>query len=415
MENTGWPVLAGVTVGVYILLGLLVFLRRNRQEITCRSPWLLLISHLGNMCEQVILMLQLSDLFDHDKKYRSDSIAIFFHFLYYFPYLLRGYRLHFVFHTELGRRPHEDAYFLQHLQRSKQTWLLKVLFCLMLPLAVLVVLMDTVLKVGQDEPHRRHTDADYSFDSIYSAVQFAEEMLFILMIYSLRHVNRDYSMNRELLVVCCLWYFNSVFSLRSRYISFWWYELIGRNIIIMCVSVLYPLIKSYQLPALNTGLTLAALHSLPIILENELSFSYFESFLRSKNCGVALHPSNEEAMEAAGQTVLHLYMMCIIRKTCPSECPSETLLNDLQSFKALYELLPSELMQRVERDLDGDDGGSKGLLAVEAFLMELLRTFYFPMFQRSALFGCLCRDVEQAELRTYRLAAASFIHEEGLK
>jgi len=416
MESTGWPVLVGVTAGVYALVGLLVFLRRNRQEIACRSVWLLLLSHLGNMCQQVILMLQLSQVLAHSNlMHWSGAVAIFFQFLYYFPYLLRGYRLYFVFHTELGRRPQEDAYFLQHLKRSKQTWLLKVLFCLMLPIAVLVVLLGTVLSADQEEPHEHTSNTHYRFDSIYTAVQFVEEILFILMIYSLRHVSKDYSMNRELLIVCFLWYFNSVFSLRSKYMQFWWYELLIRNTIIMCVSVLYPLIKSYKQPALNTGLTLAALHSLPIVLENELSFSYFETFLRSKNCGVAQHPSNEEAMEAAGQTVLHLYMMCKVHKICPSDYPSETLLNDLQAFKALYELLPTEMMQRVERDLDGDDGGSEGLLAVEGFLMELLRTFYFPMFQRSALFGCLCREVEQAELRTYRLEAASFIHEEGLK
>jgi hypothetical protein len=72
-------------------------------------------------------------------------------------------------------------------------------------------------------------------------------------------------------------------------------------------------------------------------------------------------------------------------------------------------------MQRVAKDLDGDDGWSEGLMAAEMFLFELLRTFYFPMVQRSVLFGCLCKEVEQAELRGYRLGAASFIHEEGLK
>ena len=413
MVRTACLALAGVTAGVYLLIGILMLLRRNRREISSKSPWLLFFSHIGNMCEQVVLLLQLSEWLNHGNKNWSDSVAIFFHFLYYFPYLLRGYRLHFVFYTELGRRPQEEAYFLRHLKRSKQTMLLKILFCLMLPIAILAILLVFFGHMKEDGPHKDHQE--YTFDSIYIAVQFLEDILFILMIYALRHVSKDYSMTRELLIVCFLWYFNSVFSLRCEYLGFWWYELLARNVVIMCVSVLYPLIKSYYQPSLNDDMTLEALYMLPLVLEHEVSFTYFEAYLRSKNTGLNLRPTNEEAMQAAGLTVLHLYMTCKVHKHNPSDSPAETLLADFQSFKAQYELLPAELMQGVEQDLAGDEGCSEGLIAAETFLFELLRTFYFPMFQRSVLFGCLCKEVEQAELRGYRLGATSFIHEAGLK
>jgi hypothetical protein len=413
MDSTTCLALAGVTAGVYLLIGILVLVRRNRKEISSKSPWLLLFSHIGNMCEQVVLLLQISGWLNHGNRRWSDSIAVFFHFLYYFPYLLRGYRLHFVFYTELGRRPQEEAYFLTHLKRSKQTWLLRTLFLLMFPIAILSVLLAFFGHMDEDGPQNNHLE--YSFDSVYIAVQFTEDILFILMIYALRHVSKDYSMTRELLIVCFLWYFNSVFSLRYEYLGFWFYELLARNVVIMCVSVLYPLIKSYHQPSLNDNMTLEALYMLPLVLEHEVSLTYFEAYLRSKNTGLNLRPTNEEAMEAAGLTVLNLYMTCKVHKHTPSDYPAATLLADFQSFKAQYELLPTELMQRVAKDLDGDDGWSEGLMAAEMFLFELLRTFYFPMFQRSVLFGCLCKEVEQAELRGYRLGAASFIHEEGLK
>lgn len=413
MEHTACLALAGATAGVYLLIGILVLIRRNRKEISSKSPWLLLCSHVGNMCEQVVLLLQLSDLLDYGNKRWSDSVAIFFHFLYYFPYLLRGYRLHFVFYTELGRRPQEEAYFLTHLKRSKQTWLLKVLFFLMLPIAILAALLAAFANLNKNGPHKYHKD--YSFESIYIAVQFLEDILFITMMYSLRHVSKDYSMTRELLIVCFLWYLNSVFSLRYEYYGFWWYELLTRNVVIMCVSVLYPLIKSYHQPSLNDNMTLEALYVLPLVLEHEVSFTYFEAYLRSKNTGLNLRPTNEEAMEAAGLTVLHLYMSCKVHKHNPNDYSPETLLADFQSFKAQYELLPTDLMQEVEQDLTGEEGRLEGLTAAETFLFELLRTFYFPMFQRSMLFGCLCKEVEQAELRGYRLGAASFIHEEEVK
>ena len=400
-----WLILVALTAAVFLLVGILLFIRRNRREISIRSPWLLLCSHIGNMCEQISLLLKLSGHLPKHNMHWSNAIGIIFHFLYYFPYLLRGYRLHFVFYSQLDHMPANDAYFLQHIRQSQQIWLVVILVCIMLPLSILVVVTQVELDLGSYSP------SSYTFESVYIGVLFTEELIFVLMIYSLRHVEKEYGMNRELVIVCVLWFFNSGFSLRSK-IWFWDTELLVRNFVIMCVSVLYPLIKSYRQPEMKETLTLSTLYSVPLVLQNELSFEYFESFLQSKNYSLCAHPTKEEAMESAGYTVLNLYMMCKVYIHSTTACPAEQLLGELDAFQGGYSLLPEELVQVARKELREKEGNLEGANALQSFLYELLRTFYFPMFQRSPLFGALCKEVEQAEFRSRR---AIFLSDSVLK
>jgi len=384
-----------VQLGGYTLLAFLLLLRRHRKEISSRSPWLLTCSHIGNAIQGASFLIQL-----HGSPSQAQAVAIpqiSSHFLFYFPYVLRGYRLYFVFHSSLGDTQQGHKYFLRHLRRSRQVWLLGVLALLMLPIVLLCTALAVIDRWGIGL--YSHENEQYGlFAVIYIAEAFVEQMVLLGGIYALRHVDKDYSMSRELLFVSILWYFNLIFSY-FNYNKFWTYEVFIRNTLIMCVSVLFPLLQSYRRPAMKEALTLQALRALPVVLENQLPYEYFQQFLRMRAAKTPTTVRDTE-LELAGDTVLNLYCRCTVYKDAPSLLEAEETVQDLHSFCEEFSIMPYEIVQEI--DLKGRGVTGDLLIPAENFLWELLESHYFPLFQRSALFSILCRFVEQLELQAGR-------------
>lgn len=389
-----------VQLGGYALLATLLLLRRHRKEVSSRSPWLLTCSHIGNAIQGATFLVQLLGTVSKAQAVAIPQISS--HFLFYLPYVLRGYRLYFVFHSDREESQQGQKYFLRHLQRSRQVWLIGLLAVLMLP----VVLLCTALALLDrwDVSLYRHEDDQFGlFAVVYIAVTFVEEMVLVGGIYALRHVDRDYSMSQELLFVCLLWYFNMIFSYFTHFL-FWTCEVFARNTLIMCVSVLFPLLQSYRRPAMKEALTLESLRALPVVLENPLPHEYFQQFLRMKSPKTPLTVLDTE-LELAGDTVLELYCRCAVYRDAPSALAAETAVQDLHSFCEEFSILPYEILQEI--DLKGRGTACNLLMPAENFLWGLLESHYFPLFQRSTLFRTLCRFVEQSELRAGRVNSTS--------
>lgn len=49
------------------------------------------------------------------------------------------------------------------------------------------------------------TEHDYNTETVYLAVLFVEEMALVLSVFQLRNVNDDFSMTKELTIICFLW------------------------------------------------------------------------------------------------------------------------------------------------------------------------------------------------------------------
>ncbi len=388
-------------LGFYTLLAVILLLRRHRKEISCRSPWLLACSHAGNAIQGASFLVQL--LGNTEQAQIVAIPQIMSHFLFYFPYILRGYRLYFVFYSDLGESNKGHNYFLRHLKRSRQVWLLGLLAVLMVP----VVLMCTALAMLDRLEFKANVyskeDGFGWFALVYIAVAFIEQIVLIIVIYALRHVDRDYSMSRELVFICVLWYFNLLFSYHTNLWN-WTYEVLARNTVIMCVSVLLPVIQSYKRPEMKETLTLQSLRALPVILENPLPHDYFQQFLRARSPKTPLTVLDTE-LELAGDTVLDLYLRCQIYQDRPSLSAAEETIQELHNFSEEFSILPSELLQQINLRSQGPT--SELLVPAENFLWELLETHYFPLFQQSVLFSSLCRFVEQSELRAGRVNSTS--------
>jgi hypothetical protein len=386
-------------LGFYTILAAILLLRRHRKEISSRSPWLLTCSHAGNAIQGASFLVQILGT-----SYQKQAVAIpqiFSHFLFYFPFILRGYRLYFVFYSDLGESNKGHNYFLRHLKRSRQVWLLGLLAVLMVPVVLLcaglVMLNRWETNVYNEE------EGPGLFALVYIAVTFAEQVVLVIGIYALRHVDRDYSMSRELVFICVLWYFNLLFSYHTN-LWYWTCEVLARNTVIMCVSVLLPVIQSYKRPEMKETLTLQSLRALPVILENPLPHDYFQQFLRTRSPKTPLTVLDSE-LELAGDTVLDLYLRCQIYQDRPSLSAAEETIQELHNFSEEFSILPSELLQQINLRSQGPT--SELLVPAENFLWELLETHYFPLFQQSVLFNSLCRFVEQSELRAGRVNSTS--------
>ena len=376
---------------LYGLTGCLLLVRRQRKQVSSRSPLLLFISHIGNYCEQFLLLGEVTGAILYSHPAILLAIQVFFHFLYFFPYLLRGYRLYFVFHSDLDVKD-EEISFVRHINRAKQTWLLRVLVLMLLPVAVICSLMVTVSSLASDLPIHMSDTSEY--EAVVIADGFIEEILLLIGIYCLRKVNKDYSMTGELTIIAVLWYFNSLFSLHSAY-SFWRYELLCRNTVIMAVSALWPALLSYQQPDLKEFLTLPALTSLQITLQNEVPFDYFEEYLQ-----YMCRESSAVGLDSAGPTVLRLYMAVEVYKDIPT---AEALADFVEDFNAL-----DAVVGILDKEMQGTEPGSEvWLQAVEESLFSLLRNYYFSRFLKSAHFHRLWRFVEQQELKTSKVNSTS--------
>lgn len=376
---------------LYGLTGCLLLVRRQRKQVSSRSPLLLFISHIGNYCEQLLLLGEVTGEILSSHPATLLAIQVFFHFVYFFPYLLRGYRLYFVFHADLEGKD-EQISFVRHINRAKQTWLLRILILMLLPVAVFCCLMVTVSSLVSDLPG--HMSENREYEAVIIADGFIEEILLLICIYSLRKVNKDYSMTGELVIIGVLWYFNSLFSLHSAY-SFWRYELLCRNTVIMAISALWPVLRSYQQPDLKELLTLPALTSLQITLQNEVPFDYFEDFLQHQ-----CRESSAVGLDSAGPSVLRLYMAVQVYKDVPTDEALADLVEDFKALDAEVNILDKE-MQGIE------PGTELWLQGVEDSLYSLLHNYYFSRFLKSAHFHRLWRFVEQQELKTSKVNSTS--------
>ena len=386
---------AALTV-LYSLAGGLLWVRRLRKQVSSRSPLLLQLSLVGNYCEQFLLLGEVTTEVLSSYPAVLSALQVFFHFLYYLPYLLRGYRLYFVFHAGSGDEEEENS-FVGHIKRAKQAWLLRVLAVMLVPVVVICCLMATIGSLERELP--RNMSSNTVFEAVVIVDGFVEEMLLLVGIYCLRKVEKGYSMTGELSIIALLWYFNALFSLHSAY-SFWRYELLCRNTLIMVVSVLWPVLLSYQKPELKESLTLPALYSLPMILQNEVPFDYFEHFLQW-----LCRQSVAGNLESAGPSVLRLYMALEVYKNEPTEERLAVFIEDFQALDAETDLLAKE-----QREVKPDS--EEWIQAAEETLFSLLRNHYFPRFLKSVHFRKLWRCVEQQELKTSKVNNTSLYGED---
>ena len=135
---------------IYGVTLVILITRYKSPYILRRSPIMLCISLIGNFFQSLIYLSQLMELSkDFDKSsenqcfmlYRiRQSGNLFFHYLMFFPSILRAYRLHLIFKVDQTWEI-QNFSFTKYTYRTKQIWMIWALILMMIPFLVLAIII----------------------------------------------------------------------------------------------------------------------------------------------------------------------------------------------------------------------------------------------------------------------------------
>lgn len=389
----------------YVPIGVMLHLRKNHKPIRSRSPVLILTSHWSNFLSMILMTLDLFLLHDEEWNYMVRGLfkvsIIFFHYMVYTPYILRGYRLSYIFNLD-KTWDEQDNNFKKNIHRISQTWLIKHLILWLLPVFVILFAISAIPEIGEFVPDTGHQDVVTSriSNSIYIFFCFLEELVFIICIYMLRNVNDDYNINKELIIVCFLWFFTSLFSAFSN--DVWLIVSICRNFVLMLVSAAWPLYRSYTYGTFQENLTYEMLQTLELVLQHPVSLENFEKFI-VRSSSISCESSN---MKLKGPEMLNFWLMC------------ENLKYDWSSLKAmeLYESyciypspigIPIEISESIKNIIESGGSSEYMFRCAQEFILRALNEAYFSRFTKSHEYQELIRYVAQSNIYRSRLDLTS--------
>lgn len=283
---------------IYLIIGSLLIYKRNNPNLTKRTPWLVNITHWANLGE-ILLVLPTATEIVEEKKFSlmawqliSCGIMIC-HFLIFFPYILRGYRIYEIFHLS------HTANFSEKITRTTQKFLIRFLGLLMFPVLMICAFIVAYKEIAYYFPvaEKSNTKVQSTVAScIYITNCFFEELLFVFLVYKLRFIQDKYNMTKELIAVAIIWYMSPLFStFVNSDRKFWLLTIVIRNLSLCIISSIVPIIYSFKKDIFEEPLTIDMLGSLEIILESSKTLRYFEKYLRTS---------------CQGQYILEFYQKC---------------------------------------------------------------------------------------------------------
>ena len=276
---------------IYLAIGVFLIFRRNDPNVSKNSPWLLNISHWSNCFELILVLPTATEIVTNEENFEywwqlRDSGILICHFLIFFSYLLRGYRLYTIFKISFIND------FSEHLYKTSQKWLIQFLLLLLFPFIMLAAIIIFLPEVGAYFPI---SESGNSYETrmaascIYITLTFIEQLVLISLVYWLRLIDDKYNMNNELVWITCFWFISPLFSTfinSNRRV--WLTSIVIRNLLLMIRSSLIPIIKSFKNSKFEEPLTLDMLNSLEIILENIKTLKHFEKFLKRNEGGLLI-------------------------------------------------------------------------------------------------------------------------------
>lgn len=411
METYVFILLLSFTGCLFIPAGVLLHLRSHHKPICTRSPALLLTTHWSNT---IITILSIIDLYYHIGRIGSNQFPdifngslVFFHYLSYFPYILRCYRLYYIFSLD-KYWDEQDSYFRKHIYRTKQSWLIKQLFVYMLAVVVLLFILMAVKNVKQYLPNSREdsTTVERVSTSIMIIICFIEELLFIVSVYLLRNVDDDYNMGNELILVCFLWSSYSFFSIYRDEI--WVYSSICRNFCILLVSTMMPLVKSFTYTAFGESLTFEILQTLQLVLQHHVSLDKFERFLARED-DIKNSKSSTDLIPNRGLEYLNFWIRCENLKFEFDHGKMIEIYNEYFTSDNSAIEFPQDLEDEVHTVYNEERDIEVIFNSCQEYVFQILNTQYFPKFKKSAEYDQLVHDVAKDNIYTQRINLTSLV------
>ncbi|CAG9320815.1 unnamed protein product [Blepharisma stoltei] len=377
-----WLGLCGL---VYIPTGALLFWWSHTKPIRNRSPYMVSIIHWSNFFETCVFLITLY-LYFHGIHHNLTLEIIFqtlqtlLHCSFIIPYLLRCYRIYFVFHLEKGW-DENDSKFRKNIHKASQKWLFKIYCTSMIPVIIFASFNFIIPGFHGYFPtsyYERNATENSITEMAYLFILFVEELAFVFFVYKLKDVNDDYKMTREVTIVCLLWTLNGIVStIPSK--TIWMIEGTIRNNLIMLLSSLYPVLLAAKGDSFEDVITLEVLESLELILQNELTLNAFEKALAKEIPKLTKIQSAPE--------YLQIWLKCEYYQNYPSDELEKEI------------VLTAKALSRVQaNDVEN----------IEYEVYKVLSQILFPLFKKTKTYQNLLKNVVHQQIYTNRILQTSF-------
>lgn len=395
MDTTSFIISTSSVSALYILTFVGLLIRAKHSYILKRTPMLLYFSMLGGAMQNIIILSIIAYTsryitIHHQSTYKTilklrQSGSLLAHILLIFPYLLRGYRLHFIFHLDKNWEK-EDDFFRKNIHRTSQIWLFKVL-AISLALWAIAVIIIFSTENGNYLPGCEIKSSTLQLNisqCLYILVCFFEQLSLVICLFSLRDVFDDYNMTRELVwvtIFCLLTPASPFFTDDGTYFLI---PILLRNVFLLVRSMIVPIILSFNKQHSLEVITQEMIHSFELVLQTEIGLHYFEKFLKASN-------KVENKFQITGVEALDLYMKCEKYLIFPSEIEKILILEELKNFGISHcEIQADSFICQMKNELFG-----------------LLKSEYFPKFLKSKQYFRLKRQVMNQEIFIGRILQTS--------
>ena len=421
MNSDSFWICSSINTVIYVATFVILYLRSNHCYIMKRTPFLLYSSLIGGLVQNFLILSMMSFdssyiLLNYPHHYKTlldfrQAGILLGHLLLIFPYLLRSYRLYFIFHLDKNWKK-EDCFFRNNIHRTGQRWLLKVLVIGLVPWIICVIIIFSS-KNGNFLPGCEIKSSDAQLNTsqcLYVLVCFSEQISMVFSLFLLRDVFDDYKMTRELgwvTIFCVLTPISPFFSNKNQYLHI---PIIIRNLFLLGRSCILPVISSFSRTNNFEIITQEMITSCELIIQSEIGLHYFEKFLSSEKCSL-----KECVHNIRGAQALQLYMKCENYLILPLEEEKSSILDDIKHLgigktgiegNCLIDLTKNHLLHLLKSEYFDKFMMSKQYLRLkrlvinqEIFIGRILQTSLDCIFQIGTLIG---RRESDEQLKSFR-------------
>ena len=388
-----------ILVVIYSLALITFIVRWKSPYILKRSPLMLSLTLIGNFIQSIVYISQLCEL---EKDYGAkvfkncnmffrirQSLNVIFHYVLFFPYVLRAYRMYLIFKVDKHWGSTLNKYSRQY-HRTRQLWMFVVFLVCMVPFLIMVFIILTDCKLSEYLPASEYDEHKFFSETLYLSISFIEQLFFILAIYYLRNISDDYKMTQELTIAVVTWFATPSLTLFPPINLEKFKSLPGllRNLILFIISAVYPIICSFFDKNTQEILTIEMIESFESILQSKLPLDQFEKYL--KDCEAR---ANDSKIQLLGYNLLGLYMKCENYLMSSEGIEKDELIKDLVDT----EFVPVNFVNNSKESFDEFIRIAKENISI------MLKDEFFEGFKNNWRFLELKRYVNRQEIYIGRL------------
>jgi len=343
--------------------------------------------------------------YDYDEDWTKVLIQVISLIAYpviFFTYILRAFRLAYAFNQYLPIiNPDRKANILKR-KYARDSYLAKLLACSVVPFIIVIIVSISTSNLFLT-PHGLDSEEPDGLRFALDIVQVIQEYIFVYMIYLLRNVEEQFSINRELQLVCTSWiiFSNLIHYMRQNYYLLTVLVLL-HMVVLFLITVVYPVLRSFCFVIIPFTCTTECVNTLELTLNNEITYGYFEKYLAFE--------------KSDGLPYLYFWIEVVLYKETKSQSAMKSeaqriCKNYLQNNSEFYKRITDgqraefvrdfhEVNQRIQNfasDQELTDEAAEVFDDIQTVAFKLLETIYFPGFRSSSHFQLLLEELEKRE------------------